>query len=385
MVYTSNKIMLSFTLSVSVSILCTGALLADQNLEKVELSSHSFEGKVERIAFTFAEPLEEDLYLEVYEFHYIMLPELAPQEDTWYHEKQMSLMEDVLNGSTEPYRPSLSDPSVEKILKISPKETIKLKSNNDRNYHTEWEAKHGRIFFRVKKDSGYIDQNVYSMRVHCSHIDMRSVEKLKELLLDLQLPVVHENRSMAKNSYEALFAAYTQGHSLQFMLKHHEIDTADLDTLFKQLSESIGKSDFPEAKRLLASLKEEVRATEELFYQLSVTRDNETVRIRVVDKINAYAFYRDPAVEVYIKEYREPSGAELIAITHGSDYSEHDPSKHLEALKPNKEKLIKGAIQLEKVVDSFEGILTEEWDKVTVVVLYGVDQGYYFTSHYALR
>ena len=275
---------------------------------------------------------------------------------------------------------------MEKILKISPKETIKLKSNNGRNYHTEWEAKHGRIFFRVKKDSSYIDQNVYSMRVHCSHIDMRSVEKRKEQLLALELPVVHENRSMAKNIYEALFAAYTQGHSLQFMLKHHhEIETADLDTLFKQLSKAIGKSDFPEAKRLLASLKEEVRATEELFYQLIVTRDDETIRIRVVDKINGYAFYRDPAVEVYIKEYRESSGAELIAITHGSDYSKHDPSKHLEALKPNKEKLIKGAIRLEKGVDSFEGILTEEWDKVTVVVLYGLDQGYYFTSHYALR
>lgn len=51
--------MLSFILSVAVSILCTGVLLADQSLEKVELSSHSFEGKVERIAFTFAEPLKE--------------------------------------------------------------------------------------------------------------------------------------------------------------------------------------------------------------------------------------------------------------------------------------------------------------------------------------
>lgn len=218
MVYTPNKIILSFILSVSVFILSTDALLADQSLEKVEL-----------IAFTFAEPLEEDLYLEVYEFHYIMFPKLAPQEDTWYHEKQMSFMEEVLNGRTEPYRPSLSDRSVKKILKISPKETIKLKSNNGRNYHTEWEAKHGRIFFRVKKNSVYIDQNVYSMRVHCSHIDMRSVEKLKELLLALELPVVHENRSMAKNIYKALFAAYTQGHSLQFMLEHHEIDTEEWD------------------------------------------------------------------------------------------------------------------------------------------------------------
>jgi hypothetical protein len=190
---------------------------------------------------------------------------------------------------------------------------------------------------------------------------------------------------MAKNIYKALFAAYTQGHSLQFMLKHHEIDTTNLDTLFKQLSKAIGKSDFPQAKRLLASLKEEVGATEELFYQLSVTQDNETVKIRVVDKINAYAFYSDTAVEVYIKEYKEPSGSELTSITHGSDYSKHDPAKHLEALKPNKEKLIGSAIRLEKVVDSFEGTLTEEWDKVTVVVLYGVDQGYFFTSHHALR
>ena len=89
---------MSFILSVSVFILCTGALLADQSLEKVEL-----------IAFTFVEPLEEDLYLKVYEFHYIMFPKLAPQEDTWYHEKQMSFMEEVLNGRTESYRPSLSE------------------------------------------------------------------------------------------------------------------------------------------------------------------------------------------------------------------------------------------------------------------------------------
>ncbi len=39
---------------------------------------------------------EGKFYLESYQFHYIMLPELAPEEDTWRHEKQMRFMEDVL-------------------------------------------------------------------------------------------------------------------------------------------------------------------------------------------------------------------------------------------------------------------------------------------------
>ncbi len=57
-----------------------------------------------------------------------MFPELAPAEDTWTHEKQMSFMEDVLEGRAKPYRPRLSDKRVQKILELSPKQIIMLSS-----------------------------------------------------------------------------------------------------------------------------------------------------------------------------------------------------------------------------------------------------------------
>ena len=385
MASTPSKMVLSVTLGILVFILCTDTLRADQSIEAVQIASHSLEGNVERIAFTFAEPVEEDLYLEVYEFHYIMFPELAPREDTWNHEKQMAYMTDVLNGTAKPYSPSLSDASVQQILEISPEETIKLISDDDRQYYTEWKAEHGRIFFRVKTDSAYVDQQVYSMRVHCSHIDMRSVEKLKDLLSGLKMPLEHKNSFMANNIYKGLFAVYTQGHGLQFMMKHHDFETADLDNLFQHLSIAIRKSDFSQANNLLVSLKEEVRAAEQHFYRLRVTRNNEIVNIRVEDRINAYPFHLDESVELYIKEYREPTGAELATMTHGVDLSPHDPTAHLETMKPDKGKLTEGAIRLERISDSFEGTLAEQWDSVAVVVLYGADQGYYLTNVYSLR
>ena len=97
---------------------------ADQKIEQVKLSTHSFEGNIERIAFYFTEPVNKNLYLEMYEFHYIMFPELATEEDTWYHEKQMSFMEDVLAGNAEPYHPRLSDKKVKKILKFPQKKRL---------------------------------------------------------------------------------------------------------------------------------------------------------------------------------------------------------------------------------------------------------------------
>jgi hypothetical protein len=54
-------------------------------------------------------------------------------------------------------------------------------------------------------------------------------------------------------------------------------------------------------------------------------------------------------------------------------------------MKPDKGKLTEGAIRLERISDSFEGTLAEQWDSVAVVVLYGPDQGYYFTNVYSLR
>lgn len=101
-------------------------VFADQTIEQVKLSTHSFEGNIERIAFYFTEPVNENLYVDVYEFHYIMFPDLAPEEDTWTHEKQMGFMEDVLAGNARPFQPRLSDIKIKKILEISSKETVKF-------------------------------------------------------------------------------------------------------------------------------------------------------------------------------------------------------------------------------------------------------------------
>ena len=221
--------------------LLNSVVFADQKIERVNLSTHSFEGNIERIAFYFTEPVNENLYVEVYEFHYIMFPELAPEEDTWSHEKQMSFMEDVFAGNARAYRPRLSDIEVKEILKISPKETIKLLLMDSNIYYTDWKARHGRIFFRLKTDKGYFDETVYTMRVLCKHIDMRTFEKLKEQLQSMKLPLEHENSSFAKKLYDECFSTYTKGHSPRFMLIHHEQETENLDIMFKGLKESIDK------------------------------------------------------------------------------------------------------------------------------------------------
>ena len=225
-------------------VLINSIVLADQKIEQVKFSTHSFEGNKERIAFYFTDTLTDNLYLEVYEFHYIMLPELAPDEDTWPHEKQMSHMEDVLAGKAEAYQPRLSEKKVRDILQRSPKEEINLSSMDNKIYYTDWKATHGRIFFRLRTDKDYFDDKIYTMRVHCQHIDMRAVEKLKEQIQAIRLPLEHKNRSFATDLYDDLYTTFIQGHSLSFMLQHHERETGDLDTLFTKLKGSIDRSDF---------------------------------------------------------------------------------------------------------------------------------------------
>ncbi len=69
-----------------------------------------------------------------------------------------------------------------KILEISSKETIKLETLDNQVFYADWTAKHGRFFLRVRIGNDYLN-NVYTMRVHCQHIDVRTVEKLKDLLI----------------------------------------------------------------------------------------------------------------------------------------------------------------------------------------------------------
>jgi hypothetical protein len=357
---------------------------AAPTIEQVNLSTHSFEGNIERIAFYFTEPVNENLYIEVYEFHYIMFPDLAPEEDTWSHEKQMSFMEDVLAGNAKPFQPRLSDIKVKKILKISPKETIKLLLIDNNIYYSDWKARHGRIFFRVKTDKGYFDENVYTMRVHCKHIDMRTFEKLKGQLQSLKIPLEHKNSSFAEKLNREIFSTYTQGHSSQFMLIHHEQETENLDFLFKGMKESIDKSDFNEAKKLVIQIEQKIREKEELFYKFNLIKNDNVINISIEDNINDYSFYDDPTSEMYIKKYSEPSIKDLMKNAHSvtSDHPKNEHSAHSKMLKPEKSPLTKGAVKLEKSQSFFTGSFPEEWDAVSIIIFYGLDQNYYLTHHF---
>ena len=367
-------------------VLINNFALTEQKIEQVKLSTHSFEGNVERIAFYFTEPVTENLYLEVNEFHYIMFPELAPDEDTWTHEKQMSFMEDVIAGKAEAYKPHLSDEKVREILNISPMQTITLSSEDSSIYYTDWKAKHGRIFFRVKNETKYLDDTIYTMRVHCRHIDMKTVEKLKEQIRAIKLPLEHKNRSFATNLYNDLYTIYTQGHSLKFMLTHHEKETEDLDILFTQLQGSIANSDFDQAEKLVVQIEQKITEKEKEFYTLSVEKIDHDIKIEIEDNINVYSFYEDPSVKVYVKEYSEPTSEELMTKAHSvpMDHSNIDPSVHSKMLKPDKNRLTKDAVTLEKSQNFFTGSPPEEWGTISVIIFYGMDQNYYLTKQFKL-
>jgi hypothetical protein len=385
--FKTNKKVSLFVFTVLVLVSITGIACADQRIMQAQLSTHSFEGDIERLAFHFTEPVTENLYLEVYEFHYIMFPELAPDEDTWPHEKQMSFMEDVIAGKADGYKPHFTDEKVREILKISPMQTITLSSVDNKTHYTDWKAKHGRIFFRVKNETEYLSDTIYTMRVHCRHIDMRTVEKLKGQLLAIKLPLEHQNRSFATKLFNDVNTTYTQGHSLRFMLKHHEKDTEDLDVLFTQLKGTIANSDFNQAKKLVVQIEHKITEKEKEFYKLNVKKTDRDIEIKIEDAINVYSFYNDPNVMVYVKEYREPTIEELMTKAHSvtTDHSNMDPSVHSKMLKLDKNQLTKDAVALEKSQNFFTGSPPEEWIAISVIIFYGADQNYYIINQFKLN
>jgi hypothetical protein len=375
------------TIIVTVSAVSLLIFLSNSGLSiaNVQLTTHSFEGNKENISIKFNEPVNDDVYLEVYEFHYIMHPEFAPQEDTWPHERQMQFMQDVLSGNAEPFKPKLSDENIKKILEISSKETIKLETLDNQVFYTGWTTKHGRIFFRVKTGNDYLN-NIYTMRVHCKHIDIRTAEKLKDLLQAMKLPLEHKNGLVVQQLFEHVYATYTQGHSLQFILRHHEQQINDLDALFEQLEQTVSKSAFGQAKNLIVQIEQKINEKEEIFFKLDVLKNDDFISVAIEDNINDYSFYSDPNVEVYVKEYEEPSIEELMGQVHSmpTDHSKIDPSMHMRMLQPDKDKLIDGAIRLENSVNAFTGIISKEWENARIIVVYGNNQSYYLTKNVKL-
>jgi hypothetical protein len=358
---------------------------ADQETMQAELSTHAVEGDVERIAFHLAVPLSEPLFLEVYEFHYIMFPDLAPEEDAWPHEQQMRYMQEVNTGRAEAYAPLMTDEKVREILHVSPMRTVALSSIDGETHYTDWEARHGRIFFRVRNEAEYLDESIYTMRVHCRHIDMRTVEKLKEQLQTLKLPLKHKNSSFAAQRYSDLNTTYTSGHSLRFMLQHHERDTEELDALFTDLEALIAESDFNRAGEVVTRIEHEIIEKEREFFRVNAAKTGQDIHVEVEDVINQYSFLEDPAAEVYVKEYREPTMEELMTRAHSGpmDHVHGDHAAHAKMLKPDKDLLTKDAFALERSPGSFSGSLPEEWDAVSVIILYGAGQNYYITHRVA--
>lgn len=373
-----NKIMISIL--AIVFAIGVGMLFTFQKkfvVAEANIPQYSFEGNSEFIIIRFAEPLNNEVYLERYEFHYPMYPELALEQDTWNHDKQMSFMESVQSGDASPFEPDLNDKNIQRILEVSPSEQIKLETGDNKEFYTNWTASHGRIFFRIKVDDQYLEP-VYTMRVHCKHIDMRSVEKLKKLLGAIELPLEHKNQAMALTIYDQAYSTYTKGHSLQFMLKHHEQSTAELDNLFVNLKEGIDNSDYENSLNILHELNEEINTSERVFFGLNAEFKGSSIEILLRDNINDYSFYEDPNTEVYVKRIEEDQIIEQPLIH--TSHSKTDPIKHTKQLTPDKKELIDGAIKLENVGDRFVGEIPSDWNSAKIIVLYGHGQEYYLTK-----
>ncbi len=253
-------------------------------------------------------------------------------------------------------------------------------------FSTDWNTKHGRIFFRVKVGNNYME-NINTMRVHCSYPDMRSVEKLKQIIESIKLPISHENISLAEDILNSISPIYTKGHSLHFMLKHHEYDTNDINNLFSRLKSNIEKGEFYESQTIVSLILEQIKEKEDLFYQIDVNIEQNQISINITDIINNYLFYDDMDIEVYIKEYKEPNSEKIMdnMQTIARDHSQMDPSKHIDLLKPEKIELISEAIKLENIKNKFSGPFYYDWKELEIIVLYGANQNYYFTKRLVLN
>lgn len=181
---------LILVIALAIGLIPLGFFTNSNVQASAEIPTFALEGDIVSITIRLDGTVDGDIELEEYEFHYIMNPDIAPEQDTWPHEKQMKYMQEVLNGKADPYAPSLEDENIKKILEISPKRTYKIRRSNDGSYAMNWQASHGKIFFRVRTGGRYIG-GLYTIRVHCRHIDMRSFENLKDALRTISMPIMH--------------------------------------------------------------------------------------------------------------------------------------------------------------------------------------------------
>lgn len=359
------------TFRIALFLLTASASLLGAEVRKVDLKAYSEEGRPERILLELDEASAADVFADIYEFHTMMRPDLAPQEDTWNHQLQMQHMKDVLAGRQAPYAPDMQDPKLREILHTVAPLSLKMEQVAPRTFALNWIASHGRIFFRFRAGDETLG-TVYSMRVHCRHADLRSVERLKQSLRQFEMPLQHGHMQMAAELLPTIRALYREGHSLRYMMTHHEHDVSALDASMQSLEAAVQSGDRDRAADALAQVVGEVRRAEQIFRQADVRRSRGQVSVRLHD-LTGFDYSGDPSSEVYVRRagLEPPPHPMPAAGAH---------SAHQHAAPPDKAALTKGAIRMQPDGADFRATVPEDWEQLEIVVLYGRDQNFFWTA-----
>ena len=281
---------IAFVIALSLvfgSILYTGDSIPSV---QAKVPQYSFGGEKERVMFNLSEETNKRVVMEIYTFHYPMYPEIALNEDTMVHEKQERLMDQEHDN---PQIVEMKESRIQKIFKKKKKKTIKLDSSDNQTFYKNWKPGHGRKFIRIRVGDEYIDKT-YTTKVHCNNINMNSIEMLKDSLENMRMPLEHGNKIMSKQLFSEVHSAYTKGHSLRFMLDHHNKSTEKLDSMFENLNNSINNAEYESSKEILDNMKKRISEKEKVFFGLNIEISGERIDVSIKDKINDYSFYKDP-------------------------------------------------------------------------------------------
>ena len=353
-------------------VACLPALLIGAEVQQVELNPFSQEGRPERIEVRLGRPAEGPLFMEVYEFHTIMRPELAPLEDTWTHARQMEHMRQVEAGQRPAYRANSRDPKVQTILQTVEPRIYPMQSIDETTFATSWVASHGRIYFRFKIGERALAP-VYSMRVHCRHADMRNVEGLKQALQRLELPLRRQHAEMASTIFGMANKLYRTGHGLRYMMTHHEEDPSRLDGLIQELNDNLAAARWQDAHESLEQFGDQVRRSQRLFRQAEVRREGPSVRLALTDR-TGFAYAEDPETEVYVRQAGWRPISPHPPAESSAQHSHHPRSG------PDRRQLTAGAVRLRASGEVVMGTIPEKWEHFEVVVLYGDGRRYFWTE-----
>lgn len=351
-------------------------------------------GRVETLRVEFDKPVTGPVRLEVYTFHYPMFPYLAPPQDMWRHERQMAHMQDVLTGRTPRYEPDPTDPRVARILEVSSREHVALEPAPDGSYSAAWKASHGRIFFRVAVGEEALEP-LASMRVHCTYPDLRTVERLKETIGLMHLPLERGHGEVVARVYEQMAASYRVGHGLRFMLDHHGFETAAADRLIARLGEQVHALDREAALLTLEAFQSVVTERQSDFVDVEVQADASGLRVTLRDPINGFDFAADVGTRVYLKAGPLRSDAEvhkaimdLTAQGAAQDAAVHEAAAHQAMMAAGPSALLNGAIALLREEGGFRlpagEVPVGPGERGTLIVLYGTDGAYHFTQQVVL-